>query len=117
MLKYNFARVFRARGIERPFSFLKKAGFSDNFSTKIKKNQVKRLELKEVEKLCVLLKCTPNDVLEWVPDTHAEVEETHPLSHMKKPENDVDFVKTLNEIPLGKLEELERILKEHLGKK
>jgi len=37
--------MFKARGIDKPFAFLQKAGFSDNFSSKIKNNRVSRLDL------------------------------------------------------------------------
>ena len=116
MLKYNFNRMFKARGVEKPHSYLRKAGFSPAFASKIKNNKIKRLELNELERLCLLLRCTPNDLMEWVPEPNANVSDTHPMKELKKPEHEVDFVKTLNEVPIGKLEELERILKEHLGK-
>ncbi|GAF02320.1 helix-turn-helix domain-containing protein [Saccharicrinis fermentans] len=116
MLKYNFRRIFRARGIEKPHAYLRKAGFSVNFATKVKNNNIKRLDLKELEKLCLLLRCTPNDFMEWMPDPNTELSEKHPMNDLKKPANEVDFVKTLSEVPLGKLEELNRLLKEHLGK-
>ena len=116
MLTYNFKRVFRARGIEKPHAYLRKAGFSDSFASKIKNNNAKRIELRELERLCLLLKCTPNDFMEWTPEANIDVVEDHPMNILKKPEHEVDFVKTLNQVPLGKLEELDRILKEHLGK-
>ncbi|MGQ1787464.1 MULTISPECIES: helix-turn-helix domain-containing protein [unclassified Saccharicrinis] len=116
MLRYNFKRVFRARGIEKVHAYLRKAGFSDNFATKIKNNNAKRLELKDVERLCLALRCTPNDFMEWTPEPNTEISENHPMNNLKKPKHEVDFVKTLNEVPLGKLEELDRILKEHLSK-
>ncbi len=117
MLNYNFKRVFRAKGIDKIHAYLCNAGFSNNFATKIKNNNAKRLELKELERLCMVLKCTPNDFLEWTPEPNTDIVENHPMNLLKKPTYEVDFVKTLNEVPLGKLEELERIIKEHLVKK
>ncbi len=116
MLKYNFYRIFKARGIEKPHAYLRKAGFSDNFASKIKNSKTRRIELNELERLCLLLRCTPNDFLEWIPESNTDISDNHPMNNMKKPEHEVDFVKTLNEVPLGKLEELEQILKKHLGK-
>ena len=116
MLNYNFNRIFKARGIEKPHAYLRKAGFSVNFATKIKNNNIKRIELKELEKLCLLLRCTPNDFMEWTPESNTDISDKHPMNKLKKPEQEVDFVKTLNEVPIGQLEELERILKEHLSK-
>ena len=45
MLTFNFSRIFKARGIEKPFSYLVKVGYSDNFATRIVNNRIKRLDL------------------------------------------------------------------------
>ena len=114
MLTYNFDRIFKARGIERPFTYLRKAGFSDNFATKIKNNRVKRLNLELIERLCLELHCTPNDLMEWTPDKNQNVNKEHPINNIKKSEKVVDITKTLNSIPLGKLEEIENLISEKL---
>jgi len=114
MLKYNFNRIFKARGIERPFTYLRKAGFSDNFATKAKNNRVKRLNLEIIERLCIQLHCTPNDLMEWVPDNGHEIGKDHPINIIKKSVKVVDITRTLNSVPLGKLEEIESLISEKL---
>ena len=115
MIRYNFDRIFKARGIERPFSFLRKSGFSDNFATRVKNNRVERLELKYIEKLCIVLKCTPNDLMEWEPNDNNKIDPGHPLNQIKKSNKVIDITKTLNSVPLGKLEEIEKIINEKLN--
>lgn len=115
MLTYNFTRVFKARGIDRPYDYLKKAGFSSNFASKINRNEAKRVELRELEKLCVVLRCTPNDVVEWEPDTEEMIDEEHPMNIIRKPEKEVDLTKTLNQIPLGQLREIEDLIHERIN--
>lgn len=68
MLTFNFNRIFKDRGIDKPFSYLVKAGYSDNFATHIVNNRNRRLDLADVEKLCELLQCTPSrppDFIVW----------------------------------------------------
>jgi len=114
MIQYNFDRIFKARGIERPFTYLRQAGFSDNFATKVKNNRVLRMNLKELEKLCVLLRCTPNDFFEWTPDKDLTVDGEHPIHTIRKSDKVVDITKTLNSIPLGQLDEIEQMIQEKL---
>jgi len=114
MLNYNFDRVFRARGIDKPFTYLKKAGFSDNFASKVKNNRVSRLNLKEIERICIVLKCTPNDIMEWQPVSDNETIESHPLSELRKTVTDVDLVKTISSIPLGQVGRIEKLIKEEI---
>jgi DNA-binding Xre family transcriptional regulator len=114
MLKYNFDRVFRARGIAKPFAFLKRVGFSDSFSSKVKNNHVARLNLKTIEHLCISLHCTPNDLMEWSPDPDFEVSADHPINAIRRSDKLIDIAKALHNIPINKLDEVEELIKKHV---
>lgn len=116
MITYNFDRIFKARGIERPFTYLRKAGFSDNFATKIKNNKVSRLNLREIERLCIILRCTPNDFYEWKPDQDNQVDKDHPINNIKKSDKAVNLTKILHSVPLGELDEIEKLIIEKIKK-
>ena len=116
MIIYRFDRLFRARGIDRPFTFLQQAGFSMNFASKIKNNRVSRLNMKEMEKLCLLLRCTPNDMMVWIPDKNVPHDADVPLASLRLPEIEIDMVKAINAIPLAKLERIEKLIQEELKK-
>lgn len=111
---YNFTRVFKARGIDKPFTYLRKAGFSDSFATKINKNNIVRLDPKFIEKLCILLKCTPNDLFEWYPDEESNLDADHPLNKIKHSDKVVDITATLNSVPLEQLDEIEQLIKDKI---
>ncbi|MDX9846245.1 MAG: helix-turn-helix transcriptional regulator [Tenuifilaceae bacterium] len=112
MIRYNFNRVFKARGIDKPFSFLKQSGFSDSFASKVKNGNVSRLNLKLIERLCLHLRCTPNDFMEWTPDTDKDIDENHPLNQIRRSDRIIDITRTLNSVPLGQLEEIEKLIKD-----
>ena len=109
-LTFNFSRIFKARGIDKPFSFLVNIGYSDNFATRIVNNRIKRLDLVNIEKLCELLQCTPNDLLEWIPDSNDKINDNHPLNLIKRNDKVIQLTKILNSIPLDKLNEIERVI-------
>jgi DNA-binding Xre family transcriptional regulator len=110
MLIYNFKRILKARGIERPYTYLKKAGFSSSFASKVNGNKVKRLNLPEIERLCILLKCTPNDFYEWHPNNNLSVDDNHPLNKIKTSNIEVSLSKMINNIPLDKLKDIEKLI-------
>lgn len=114
MIRYNFDRMFKARGIIKPFTYLTKAGFSDNFATKIKNDRVRRIGLVELEKLCLLLRCTPNDFYEWIPDDDTRMDKDHPLQSIRKSDKVFDLTKTLNSVPLGELDKIEELINERI---
>lgn len=114
MLTFNFNRIFKARGIDKPFSYLVKVGYSDNFATRIVNNRIKRLDLAEIEKLCELLQCTPNDLLEWIPDNKEKTNDKHPLISIRRSDKVVQLTQILNSIPLDKLNEIESVIKKEI---
>jgi DNA-binding Xre family transcriptional regulator len=116
MLIYNFDRIFKARGIERPFSYLRKAGFSDYLSSKIANNRIKSIRLSSIERFCLLMKCTPNDIMVWIPENNMDYESDHPMNIIKSNDDDVDIIKLINSVPLGKLPEIEKLIEEALEK-
>ena len=115
MLFYNFDRIFKARAIDKPFSFLKSYGFSSSFSSKVKQNQIGRLNSRELERLCLCLKCTPNDLMEWKPDSDVVIDEEHPIYKLHRPEALTDMTRLLNSIPLEKVEEINQIIQQKLN--
>jgi len=114
MLTYNIQRIFKARGVEKPYSFLRQHGFSNNFASRLKQNNIYRIDPRELEKLCVILHCTPNDLLEWTDDGEYTIDGSHPLRKLMSPDKNVDMNKTINSIPLNKVAEIEDLIKAKL---
>jgi DNA-binding Xre family transcriptional regulator len=112
MLKYNFDKIFKAKGIDRPFTFLKQAGFSDTFASKVKNGRVNRLTLDLLERLCLNIGCTPNDFMEWEPSKGQNIDSKHPLFELKKADKILELSRSLNLLSISKLEEIEKLIKE-----
>lgn len=117
MLYFNFTRLFKARGIEKPASFLVKNGFSDNFATKVVRNSYRRMDLEMIERLCTLLNCTPNDMLQWIPDSKDSDTSNHPLLPLIRTEKVMDITRTLHAVPFEKLLEIEKLIQNEIDKK
>ncbi len=111
MLKYNLKRLFEARGIGKPYSFLRKNGFSLNEATRIANEKVLALNPVQMEKLCIALYCSPNDLLEWIPSNQLYDTPSHPLYPLKNPVK-IDLTNLHADIPLNKLEEFKHGLDE-----
>ncbi|MBI4945957.1 MAG: helix-turn-helix transcriptional regulator [Bacteroidetes bacterium] len=110
MLQYNLTKIFQSRGIEKPYAFLKKQGFSHNLAHRIAQNKIDMLSLEHLEKLCTLLSCTPNDLLDWFPKKEDETAARHPLNALRRAITTVDLPAFLRETPLHKLQELQTML-------
>ena len=84
------------RGIERPYTFLVKYGFAAQTATDWSQNYIGCVRAEKLEKLCMLLNCTPNDLFEWREDNKTVVPDGH----------------ALRDIPADKLEKLGEMLAE-----
>jgi len=115
MLKFNLARLFNARGIERPFSYLVKQGFSANMATRIANSNLRRLSLRSTERLCCLLNCTPNDLLEWVPENAEEAKPSHALFSLLRQGENLRITSLLRSLPLEEIKAVEAYIQSKLG--
>ena len=115
MLKVNILRVCDIRSIKKPFSYFKNRGFSPAAATRMAGGRMNSFSLETIEKLCLLLNCTPNDLLEWVPSKDMAANTTHPLNALKR--NDASlaaFTELVNGAPLDKLEKIQEIIQKEL---
>ena len=103
------------RSIGKPLSFFRNHGFSSASATRIAGGYMNSFSLDTVEKLCLALNCTPNDLLEWTPSKNMTVNDTHALNALKRNEDFLENVNRLvNNVPLEKLEKIQEIIKREL---
>ena len=87
-----------------------KQGFTGSHAHAIKEGKIQGLQLPAVEKLCIALYCTPNDLIEWIPEKSNPLNGDHPLNQLIKRDKVVECANKLQSIPLDKLEAIERLL-------
>jgi DNA-binding Xre family transcriptional regulator len=113
MLNLNLRRIFKARGIEQPYKYLVQKGFVPFTAHKYKNGKVEHMRLDHIERLCILLNCTPNDIFDWVPNDLLDDHPNHPLQRIRKREKKVEINKLLAGMSLEKLEEIEKMIAEN----
>ncbi len=72
MIQIRIKQLMKERGIKFPLETLKKAGISQGVAQGYLNGTKTWLLHKHAEKLCKLLRCTPNDLYEWTPDDPSE---------------------------------------------
>lgn len=114
MIIYNLGRLYRARGIGNPSSFLRKHGFSNGTAGKLSKDRVKGVHVSIMEKLCEILVCTPNELMEWIPDKDSNIPSGHPLHSIRK-RNDVNMTNILKSVPIEAIERMQQFIESETG--
>ena len=106
MLKYNIARLFKVKGISKPIPYLIKAGFKRNAASRLLNKGEITLKVKQIETICLALKCTPNDLFEWIPDKPELINGNNPLCKLIGDSSGIiDLRKIAEELPFNKLPE------------
>lgn len=83
MIRYNLARIILLRGHSKPAAFLQQNGYGYHKSHRMLDGQT-QITFQELFDLCKLLRCTPNDLMEWVPDPKHPLEADHPLQALQR---------------------------------
>ena len=103
MLTWNLKRIFDLRMIKNPYSFMKSNGFSQGKSRRYADGIVNMLSLADLEKFCLLLNVTPDDIIEWKADPKKFVPENHPLRKYIREENAASIIKEFQNLPIEKV--------------
>lgn len=100
MLKLNLVRALQLRGVKSHARFLHELGFAASSVRGLLNDTFWQIKYEHLEKLCVALNCTPNDLFEWQPDASQQIAPTHSLNKLKKK----NLAQMLNDIPLENFE-------------
>ncbi len=102
MLYLNITRIATLRGIGNTTQFLIQNGFSRSIANRILKRADSYIKFSHIEKICLLLHCTPNDLLQWRPDAKMPVQPNEPLNALIHPQAQ-DLLNFLQNADINKL--------------
>jgi len=111
MLYLNLTSLFKERGITKPVNLLVKAGFTYYAANELANGRVRSLSLKHLERLCIALNCTPNDVLAWRREEGSAVHDKHPLHKLSPKPDEMAISDVLLQLPVEKLQEVRQFVK------
>lgn len=87
-------------------------GFTRASAVSVYNFYAKNIKVRNLEKLCRMLNCTPNDLFEWHENEGEEpLPETHALNALRR-EKTTEINNLMKDIPLEKLGDVEEFLKE-----
>lgn len=110
MLFFSAKAIFKVRQIDKPYSYLVKAGFSPHAAAKITGAETRTLRLDHIERLCEVLHCEPNDLLVYKPNSQNRLPESHPLKRLIAKEDNLEWQETLKTMSLTQLREISKII-------
>ena len=116
MLKLNIARVLHLRGIYDTSEYLRGLGFSKNKANRLSRDVKENFDRYDLERICIDLNCTPNDLLEWHPSEKTKAGPDHALRTLERQTAAVGVVDLVQNLPAEELEAVERFILERAKK-
>ncbi|MGL1887639.1 MAG: helix-turn-helix transcriptional regulator [Reichenbachiella sp.] len=107
----NVSRLLTIRGIQKPYNYLINLGLSHKVVHRMLSNKAVGIKMYQLEKLCLSLHCTPNDLMTWE-EGNQSVGADHPVMKLVDRSTDSLTVEQLRKLPLEKLDLLKEVLKE-----
>ena len=81
MLEFNLKRIVALKGLKEARTACEDAGISAQVFRRMLEKKTFKATAEQLERLCLALKCTPNDIYQWTPSANAP--ENHPLEALK----------------------------------
>lgn len=112
MFKLRLKFILESKGIVSPYKYMIKNGFTPNTTLRYINGQVDLMNLAYLEKLCLMLQCTPHDLLEWVPSDGTTVSEDHPLNALIRKDKAYDIVSHINKLSLSEIKKVQEYIEQ-----
>lgn len=117
MIQFRVRYLLEAKGISNPYNFLIKIGYTPNVATRLLNGKAAQLKLIHVNRFCMALNCTPNDMLAWRPTGKEVVAPNHQLQALARKDTSYNLIGHLNRLTLNEIKEVENLITEMEEKK
>ena len=111
MLRIDIKRIARKKGEFEPTKLLVKHGFEKQKAWRLVSGRVKDWDLNDIEKLCEIFQCTPNDLFVLEPEKGKVYDNKHPMQFLIRFNEAYDVLSFLRSEPIEKIMEIEEELK------
>ena len=106
MLTLQIATLLASKGIDKPYSWLKKIGVGHNMANKLLNKSTIQVPINLLNTICEAAWCTPSDLFEYTPDANKLAQPKHPL-HQLSPKPTPTIADKLKKLSPTQLQELE----------
>lgn len=116
MLKLNITRVLHLRGIYDTTEYLRGLGFSNNKANRLSRDVKENFNRYDLERICLDLNCTPNDLIEWHPSEKTKADSNHALRALEHRKAGVGVAEMVQGLPIEDVAAVEQFILERTKK-
>lgn len=106
VLHVDILRLCRIKGVDEPYSFLTRHGFTDHTAKQYKNGRVQRPDLRDLLKLCRIFACSLQDLFRVDLPKGKSLPADDPLAVLVRPSEEPDLHKLLRDMPLDQVRKI-----------
>ena len=106
MIKLNLQQALKSKGIENTNKFLHQCEIPYYTASKLLNNKVESINFKYLEKICLQLHCTVDDLFFWIPDADNKPSGNHPLYKLVKNTAKETINQKIKQLPFDKIQQI-----------
>lgn len=106
MITLNVRRAARLKGIARPLRFLTANGFTYHTARILLSGKALRVDLRDIERLCRIMKCEPYDLMDYSPPNDFPKSFEDHLAFLSKQTIDADIHHMISKLSLKEMSDL-----------
>lgn len=112
MLKFDLKRIAEKRGYGNVNEYLRKNGIEVQKAWRLGSGRMKKWDVRDIEKLCLVFRCTPDDLFVYTPVKDKNYDETQPLNKLTRADESLAILNYLKSKSMDEIRELENELAE-----
>ena len=110
MIYLNLNNILQAKGIDKPNQYLFQNGISRHNAHRLLNHVTDSISFKLIEKLCLILNCTPNELFTWSNTSKIPHLDKHAIQTIKYEGSSGNINQALQQLPVNKLNELRNLI-------
>jgi DNA-binding Xre family transcriptional regulator len=110
MIYLNLKNILEAKGIDKPNQYLFQNGISRHNAHRLLNHATASISFKLIEKLCLILNCTPNELFTWSNAAKIPNLDKHAIQTIKYKGSSGNINQVLQQLPVNKLNELRNLV-------
>ncbi len=112
MLKLNLQQALQSKGIENTNKFLHQCEIPYYTASRLLNNNVKSIPFKYLEKICLQLHCTIDDLFVWIPDKNSNTPDEHPMHKLIQKKASQTITQKIKQLPFEKIQQINNYIDE-----
>ena len=117
MFTIHLAPILQAKGYKANSNTLRKIGFTPGYSRALLNGTAKTINLQQLELLCIFLRCTPNDLINYTPEPNNFVQPYYPIHTLTKANNPLQTLDHIKSMTATEMQEFQKMVEQFVEEK